>query len=112
MYLLNIDSLAFSATYKSAACFAYQGQERCQEPIYRCMSSEIEADTRNSRAQSWKNDEAELREIPVFDDFRYSQCSALNSGRSKRFAMMEPRVSLNAGEIEVFQSILGHNGDN
>ena len=97
---------------KSAVCFGYKGHERCQEPIYRCMSSEIEAETRNARAESWKADEAELREIPVFDDFRYSQCSALGSGRNKRFAMMEEKVHLTPEEFGIFQSILEHNGDN
>ena len=98
---------------KYAVCFGYKGHERCQEPIYRCMSSDIEAETRNARAESWAADEAELREIPVFDDFRYSQCSALGSGgRNKRFAMMEEKVNLNPDDLAIFQSILEHNGDN
>ena len=46
------------------------------------MSSEMEAKTRKTDAETWETVEAELREIPIFEDFRYSQCPDLNSGRN------------------------------
>jgi len=94
---------------KRVVCLGYQGHERCQEPIYRCMSNAIENETRQERAQNWVEDQKELQEIPIFSDFSYSSCSSISS-RQKRFAMAEAKVQLNDYEMAIFKKVLADDG--